>query len=68
MFVAQSALAALVQRGVTDEGAVIDVAMRRVRYFDVPDRFVAHQRPRRTRRAIDRMLARRVPCRPRTVG
>jgi crotonobetainyl-CoA:carnitine CoA-transferase CaiB-like acyl-CoA transferase len=57
MFAAQSALAALVQRGVTGEGALVDVAMvDALAYFDVPDRFAAHQRPGEYDARVDRML------------
>lgn len=57
-FVAQSVLAALVQRGRTAEGAVIDVAMLDAfAYFDGPDLFAGHQRPGDHESQVDRMLA-----------
>jgi crotonobetainyl-CoA:carnitine CoA-transferase CaiB-like acyl-CoA transferase len=57
-FVAQSALAALVQRGRTGEGAVIDVAMLDTfAYFDGPDLFAGHQRPGTHTAKVDEMLA-----------
>ena len=57
-FVAQSALAALVQRGRTGQGAVIDVAMLDTfAYFDGPDLFASHQRPGMHADQVDRMLA-----------
>ena len=57
MFAAQSALAALVQRGTNGDGAVVDVAMvDALAYFDSPDRFAAHQRPGEHDDRVDRML------------
>lgn len=57
-FVAQSVLAALVQRGRTGEGAVIDVAMLDAfAYFDVPDLFADHERVDDDGGHVGRMLA-----------
>ena len=57
VFAAQSALAALVQRGVTGAGSVVDVAMvDALAYYDVPDRFAGHQRPGVHDDRVDRML------------
>lgn len=57
-FVTQSVLAALVQRGRTSEGSVIDVAMLDAfAYFDGPDLFAGHQRIGAHEAQIDRMLA-----------
>jgi len=56
-FVAQSALAALVQRSATDGGCVVDVAMLDAfAYFDTPDLFAGHQEPGRTDDRVLRML------------
>jgi crotonobetainyl-CoA:carnitine CoA-transferase CaiB-like acyl-CoA transferase len=56
-FVAQSALAALVQRGATERGCVVDLAMLDAfAYFDAPDLFTGHQQPGRTDERVLRML------------
>ena len=56
-FAAQSALAALVQRSVTDRGCVVDVAMLDAfAYFDAPDLFAGHQQPGQTDERVLRML------------
>jgi crotonobetainyl-CoA:carnitine CoA-transferase CaiB-like acyl-CoA transferase len=56
-FVAQSALAALVQRSATGGGCVVDVAMLDAfAYFDTPDLFAGHQEPGRTDDRVLRML------------
>jgi crotonobetainyl-CoA:carnitine CoA-transferase CaiB-like acyl-CoA transferase len=45
-FAAQSALAAIVQRGSTGRGCVVDLAMLdALAYFDTPDLFAGHQTP-----------------------
>lgn len=45
-YAAQSALAAIVQRGRTGRGAVVDVAMLdAMAHFDTPDLFAGHQQP-----------------------
>src|SRR3954454_8308734 len=55
--VAQSALAALVQRGTTQRGCVVDVAMLDAfAYFDAPDLFAGHQQPGHTDHRVLRML------------
>jgi crotonobetainyl-CoA:carnitine CoA-transferase CaiB-like acyl-CoA transferase len=54
---AQSALAALVQRGTTQRGCVVDLAMLDAfAYFDAPDLFAGHQRPGQTDDRVLRML------------
>ena len=56
-FVAQSALAALVQRGTTSRGCVVDLAMLDAfAYFDAPDLFTGHQQPGTTDERVLRML------------
>ena len=56
-FAAQSALAALVQRGTTGDGCVVDVAMLDAfAYFDTPDLFAGNQRPGELDDRVLRML------------
>jgi crotonobetainyl-CoA:carnitine CoA-transferase CaiB-like acyl-CoA transferase len=56
-FAAQSALAALVQRGTSGRGAVVDVAMiDAMAYFDAPDLLAGHQRPGEHDDRVDQML------------
>ena len=56
-FAAQSALAALVQRGATGDGCVVDVAMLDAfAYFDTPDLFAGLQRPGEVDDRVLRML------------
>ncbi len=56
-FAAQSALAAIVQRGSTGDGCVVDVAMLDAfAYFDTPDLFAGHQRPDAVDDRVLRML------------
>lgn len=56
-FAAQSALAALVRRGATGAGCVVDVAMLdALAYFDTPDLFAGHQRPGAVDDRVLRML------------
>lgn len=56
-FAAQSALAALVQRGATGEGCVVDVAMLdAMAYFDTPDLLAGHQTPGTEDERVLRML------------
>ena len=56
-FVAQSALAAIVQRGTTQRGCVVDLAMLDAfAYFDTPDLFAGHQQPGKTDDRVLRML------------
>jgi len=56
-FAAQSALAALVRRGATGDGCIVDVAMLDAfAYFDTPDLFAGHQRPGAVDDRVLRML------------
>jgi crotonobetainyl-CoA:carnitine CoA-transferase CaiB-like acyl-CoA transferase len=56
-YAAQSALAAIVQRGRTGRGAVVDVAMLdAMAHFDTPDLFAGHQRPGVHDDRVDRVL------------
>jgi crotonobetainyl-CoA:carnitine CoA-transferase CaiB-like acyl-CoA transferase len=56
-FAAQSALAAIVQRGTTGRGCVVDVSMLdAMAYFDSPDLLAGHQLPERTDDRVLRML------------
>jgi len=56
-FAAQSALAALVQRGSNGSGCVVDVAMLDAfAYFDTPDLFAGHQQPGMVDERVLRML------------
>ncbi len=56
-FAAQSALAAIVQRGTTGRGCVVDLAMLdALAYFDTPDLFAGHQVPGVVDERVLRML------------
>jgi crotonobetainyl-CoA:carnitine CoA-transferase CaiB-like acyl-CoA transferase len=56
-YAAQSALAAVVQRGTTGRGCVVDVSMLdAMAYFDSPDLFAGHQVPDRADDRVRRML------------
>jgi crotonobetainyl-CoA:carnitine CoA-transferase CaiB-like acyl-CoA transferase len=56
-YVAQSALAAIVQRTTTGRGCVVDVSMLdAMAYFDSPDLLAGHQTPERTDDRVLRML------------
>jgi crotonobetainyl-CoA:carnitine CoA-transferase CaiB-like acyl-CoA transferase len=56
-FAAQSAMAALIQRNMTGDGCVVDVAMLdSLAYFDAPDLFAGHQAPSAEDERVLRML------------